>query len=66
MIMGGYTEVLNTSMIDHVKPKNEISSLKAHGLLSIIMMLLLLLHIAGIIKHYLKTNENVLKRILPK
>ena len=66
IILGGYGEALKTGNIDIVKSHNEIAPLKPHGILAMIMMLLLIMHIVGVIKHVISTKENTLKRILPK
>ncbi|TCI93053.1 cytochrome b [Tenacibaculum sp. M341] len=63
MITGGYGDALINNSPELIKNKTEIFSLKSHNILATIMMILLLLHIIGVIKHYFLTKENTLKRI---
>jgi cytochrome b561 len=64
MILGGYGEALKTGNIDLIKSHGEIPPLQAHGIIATVMMILLVLHIIGVIKHYISTRENTLKRII--
>ena len=63
MIIGGYGEAIKSGKVEIIKDAVEIGSLKPHGILALIMMVLLVMHIVGTIKHYLLTKENTLKRI---
>lgn len=63
IFMGRYAEALQTSNSELIERPINISALKAHGIMATIMMLLLLLHVIGVIKHYISTKENTLKRI---
>jgi len=63
MILGGYGDALKSGNVEVIKDAAEIGSLKPHGALAMIMMVLLLLHVFGAIKHYFLTKENTLKRI---
>ncbi len=63
MLLGGYGEALNNGDPTLIKPAGEIPPLKAHNGMAIIMMILLVLHVIGVIKHYVLTKENTLKRI---
>ncbi|MEQ6124035.1 cytochrome b/b6 domain-containing protein [Pseudotenacibaculum sp. MALMAid0570] len=63
MMVGGYVDALQTGAADLIQSKEELMPLKAHGLLATIMILLLVLHVIGVAKHYLITKENTLKRI---
>jgi len=65
MVNGGYIEALEINDADIILAENRNNALKGHGTLSIIMMVLLAVHIAGVIKHYIKNKENTLKRIIP-
>ncbi len=65
MVVGGYTEAFNSGDLSAVKSHDEIGPLKPHAIMAMIMMILLVLHVAGVIKHYVLTKENTLKRILP-
>ena len=49
----------NTAIQEH----NDIPPLKVHEVMAIIMMILLIMHIAGVIKHYIITRENALRRM---
>jgi len=64
MILGGYTEALKSDNFGLIKVSDEIPPLKPHGILALIMMILLFMHIVGVIKHYIISKENTLKRIL--
>ncbi|PCI31010.1 MAG: hypothetical protein COB60_12985 [Flavobacteriaceae bacterium] len=64
MILGGYGEALKTGTIDMIKSHSEIPPLKPHGIMATIMMILLVMHIVGFIKHLIIKKENTLKRIL--
>lgn len=64
MILGGYGEALKSGTIDMVKAHSEIPSLKPHGIMATIMMILLIMHVVGFIKHLILKKENTLKRIL--
>lgn len=64
MILGGYGEALQSGNYEMIKSHNEISPLKGHSVLALIMMILLFLHVIGVIKHYVLTKENTLKRII--
>ncbi|MCF2875750.1 MULTISPECIES: cytochrome b [unclassified Tenacibaculum] len=62
MFIGGYSNALLAGTFDIIKT-NDLKPLKAHGLLATIMMILLLMHVIGVVKHYILTRENTLKRI---
>ena len=64
MILGGYGEAIKTGNIDSILSTTEITPLKPHGILANIMMILLVLHILGFLKHLISTKENTLKRII--
>lgn len=63
MISGGYVNALKSGDANLILAKENIAPLKAHGVLATIMMILLALHILGVIKHYVLTKENTLKRM---
>ena len=63
MVTGGYVDFLKTGDASLVLNKEDIGPMAAHGLMSFIMMVLLLLHVLGVVKHYFFTKENTLKRI---
>lgn len=63
MLLGGHIDALKSGNPELILSKEDIMPLKAHGLLATIMVILLLLHVFGVIKHYFLTKENTLKRI---
>ena len=63
MIFGGYIDALKFRNPDLIIAEENMKSLKVHGILATIMMILLAFHVFGVIKHYLLTKENTLKRI---
>ena len=63
LFTGGYIDAFGTGATEMIKSPEEIPPLKAHGLLSFILMALLVLHVVGVIKHYILKKENTLKRI---
>ncbi len=64
MVLGGYVEALKTGNIDIVKSHSEIPPLKPHGIMATIMVILLVMHVVGFVKHLILKKENTLKRIL--
>lgn len=64
MILGGYGEALKTGDFEMIKNSSEIPPLKFHGIMAAIMMILLVMHIVGFLKHLLVKKESTLKRIL--
>lgn len=62
-IKGNYLEFILSGSIDILKPQNEIPSLKYHVLTVLFLLLLFIMHILGVLKHYIITKENTLKRI---
>lgn len=63
MIVGGYGDALGANDWQLIKDSELLPSLKAHATLSYLMMVLVVMHVIGVIKHYLMTKENTLKRI---
>lgn len=63
MVLGGYGDALSSGDHTLIKPHSEIPPLKGHSIMALIMMVLLVLHVIGVIKHYILTKENTLKRI---
>lgn len=63
MILGGYGNALMSDNPSLILKKDEILPLKGHEIMSLIMMILLAMHVIGVIKHYIFTKENTLKRI---
>ncbi|MBD81006.1 MAG: hypothetical protein CL840_18960 [Crocinitomicaceae bacterium] len=64
LITGGYGEALSTNSPDSIMERGTIAPLKPHGLMSVLMMLLLVMHIVGVVKHYIVKKENTLRRII--
>jgi len=60
---GGYLAAFSGNDPAMILPADEIIPLKIHGLMSLLTMLLLLMHVVGVAKHYFITKENTLKRI---
>ncbi len=63
MILGGYGDALQNNNSGLILSRDQIAPLKGHGLLALILMVLLLMHVVGVVKHYLATRENTLRRI---
>nr|WP_299175081.1 cytochrome b/b6 domain-containing protein [uncultured Allomuricauda sp.] len=63
MSVGGYVDALKSGTSELILQRENIAPLKAHGLLANIMVILLVLHVLGVVKHYILTKENTLKRM---
>ena len=63
LFTGGYIDAFGTNATEMIKSPDEIPPLKIHGIMSLLAMLLLVMHVVGVIKHYIMTKENTLKRI---
>ena len=63
IILGGYGEAFNSGDISSIKPHSEIPPLKAHGFIALLIMVLLVFHVVGVVKHYIIKKENTLKRV---
>lgn len=61
MFTGHYLEFLSSGNIDDIV---KTSSLKYHVLMAFLVILLLIMHVIGVVKHYIFTKENTLKRII--
>ena len=64
MIIGGYGNAITSGNLDLIQDRENIIPLKAHNILAVIMMILLVIHVVGVIKHYILLKENTLKRII--
>ena len=64
MGLGGYIDALKGGGAELIKSHAEIPPLKPHGIMALIMMVLLVMHVVGVIKHYIMKKENTLKRII--
>lgn len=65
MILGGYGDALSSDNADLIMERGDIMPLKGHGFLAFTLMILFVMHIIGIIKHYFLQKELVIKRMLP-
>lgn len=65
LIFGGYLDAFMSSTIspELILPHEDILPLKAHNLLSGLMILLIGMHIVGVIRFNIKHKTNVIKRI---
>jgi cytochrome b561 len=63
MILGGYGDAISTEDPSLILNHEDILPLKAHGTLAVITLVLLVMHIGGVIKHYISYKENTLRRI---
>lgn len=63
MILGGYGDAIRGGDLSLILSHEEIGPLAPHGIMAFIMMSLLVLHVVGVIKHYILKKENTLKRI---
>lgn len=63
MALGGYGDALSSGNTELIKSASEIPALAGHGIMAMIMMVLVVLHVLGAIKHYILTKENTLKRV---
>ena len=64
MILGGYGEALMNGTPEIIKSKEDIAAMPVHGFSTFIMMVLLVLHVLGVAKHYFLAKENALKRMM--
>lgn len=62
IVMGGYLDILFNAT-ESISIQKDSTSLRAHEILSTVMMILLLLHVLGVVKHYILRKENTLNRI---
>lgn len=63
MTLGGYVAALQSTDFELLRERADIVSLPFHGVLAMIMMVLLVMHVIGVVKHYFVTKENALRRI---
>lgn len=63
MILGGYGAAISSGNSELIINRHEIPSIKGHGVMALILMLLFALHVIGVTKHYFLMKENTLKRI---
>jgi cytochrome b561 len=62
-IIGGYGEALINDAPEMMKSHGQIPPLETHGLFASIIMILLVFHVAGVLKHFFLRKENMFKRI---
>jgi cytochrome b561 len=63
LLIGGYRGAIVNNDPTLVKPHSEIFSLEGHEIFVLLIVLFFVLHVLGVIKHYILTKENTLKRI---
>ncbi len=63
MYTGGYIDAITLENSEMIMSKELITPLKAHGFLATLMIILVVLHVLGVVKHYVLTKENALKRM---
>jgi len=63
MILGGYGNGLMANDPSLFANHGELPSLGAHNTMATILIVLLGMHVVGVIKHYVLTKENALKRM---
>ncbi|MGJ1421097.1 cytochrome b/b6 domain-containing protein [Sphingobacterium spiritivorum] len=63
--MGNFGEAVQNTDISPLSENFNGPSHSAHKALAILFIILLMGHIAGVVNHYLKNKENIIKRILP-
>ena len=66
VIFGELGQAIKTSDYTLLSKKLDVPPLVGHQIFAKILIALLIVHIAGVINHYIKFKENTLKRILPK
>lgn len=64
MILGGYKDGLLANDPSLFANHEKLPSLAAHSTMATILMVLLVLHVAGVVKHYVLTKENALRRMI--
>ncbi|KAB1231076.1 cytochrome b [Chryseobacterium viscerum] len=65
LITSNLTEAIQNSEASLLPKKLDTPPLITHRALAILLIVLLIVHIGGVVTHYLKNKENTLKRILP-
>ena len=63
MIVGGYGNALVEGLPELIKPHSENPPLEVHELLAATVMIVLVVHVVGVIKHFIFRKENIFKRI---
>ena len=64
LISGNYFEGISSGNLDKIVEQKEIPMLKYHVLITLFVILLVIMHVFGVIKHFIFTKENTLKRII--
>jgi len=64
LITTGYGDAISSGDINLIKPHEESIPLESHEILATTMMITLLLHVIGVIKHKILHKENTMKRII--
>ena len=60
----GYGNAVLAGDISLVKPHENSLLIQAHGTMAMLLMILLVLHVFGVVKHKILNKENVIKRML--
>ncbi len=63
LILDGYGQALRNGNSGSIKSSGKIPSLKGHEIMVVMLMLLFVMHVIGVVKHYIMVKENTLKRI---
>ena len=63
MVLGGYSEAISSGNSDLIINRSEILPIKGHGIMTLVLMFLFVMHVIGVVKHYILMKENTLKRI---
>lgn len=65
LLVGGYFDAITSSPIapDLISPRDEIIPLVGHRILGYIIMLLFVLHVAGVVRYNIKHKTNAVERM---
>lgn len=63
MIQGGYGIAIANNSPSAILVDEEIVAIKAHGIIATIIIILSLLHIAGVFRYMINKYENIIKRM---
>lgn len=64
MFVGNYLNAFSSGNINDIVSPKDIPLLKYHVLIIAFLIILFIMHIVGVIKHYIFNKENTLKRIV--
>lgn len=60
---GGYVEVFQGGDVSSIKPHSEIPALIGHNISAMLIMLLMVMHLIGVIRHVVRTKERIIQRM---